>query len=102
VAKKKTSRRRRKDPTWDEIGEVIGRKMEKEFKGRRRKNLKCTVKDRVSSSGTGGWVYFLGFIAALIYYLSTAPTVWDGIVGFFKAIFWPAFLIHGAMVALAL
>ena len=25
-------KRRKKDPSWDEIGEAIGRKMEKEFK----------------------------------------------------------------------
>jgi len=60
------------------------------------------VKDSVSSSGTGGCFYFLGFIASLIYYITTAPTFWDGVVGFFKAIFWPAFLVYGAMVALAL
>ncbi len=78
--------------------------MEKEFKGskRRKKDFKCTVKDSVSSSGTGGCFYFLGFIAALIYYITTALTFWDGVVGFFKAIFWPAFLVYGAMVALAL
>ncbi len=78
--------------------------MEKEFKGskRRKKDFRCTVKEGVSSSGTGGWFYFLGFIAALIYYITTAPTFWDGVVGFFKAIFWPAFLVYGAMVALAL
>ncbi|NIM47038.1 MAG: hypothetical protein GTN40_02665 [Candidatus Aenigmarchaeota archaeon] len=94
----------KREPTWDEIGEVIGRKMEKEFRGskRRKKNFKCAVKDSVSSSGTGGWFYFLGFIAALIYYITTAPTFWDGVVGFFKAIFWPAFLVYGTMVTLGL
>ncbi|NIO44138.1 MAG: hypothetical protein GTN36_01090 [Candidatus Aenigmarchaeota archaeon] len=60
------------------------------------------MKDSVSSSGTGGWFYFLGFVAALIYYITTASSFWDGVVGFFKAIFWPAFLVYGAMVTLAL
>ena len=62
----------------------------------------CTMKDGVSSSGTGGCLYFLGFIGALIYYITTAPTFWDVVVGFLKAIVWPAFLVYGSMMALGL
>jgi predicted small integral membrane protein len=39
-------------------------------------------------------VYGLGFIGALVYYLSHATTFWIGVVGFFKAIFWPAMLVY--------
>ena len=65
-------------------------------------NIKCTVKEGMKCNGSGGWFYFLGFLGALVYYITTAPTFGDAVIGFFKAIFWPGFLIHGAMVALAL
>lgn len=65
-------------------------------------NIKCTVSDNVKCKGSGGAFYFLGFIAALVYYISTATTFWGAVVGFLKAIVWPAFLVYGAMIALAL
>ncbi|MBN2202699.1 MAG: hypothetical protein JW700_00735 [Candidatus Aenigmarchaeota archaeon] len=64
--------------------------------------MKCTVKDSVSNNGNGGAFYFLGFVAALIYYVTTAPTFWDAVIGFLKAIVWPAFLVFGAFQFLAL
>lgn len=39
-------------------------------------------------------IYGLGFIGALIYYISHATTLWLGILGVFKAIFWPAMLVY--------
>jgi hypothetical protein len=39
-------------------------------------------------------VYGLGLIGALIYYLSHAATFWLGVLGFFKAIVWPAMLVY--------
>jgi hypothetical protein len=39
-------------------------------------------------------VYGLGFIGASIYYISTATTFWIGVVGFLKAMVWPAFLVY--------
>jgi len=39
-------------------------------------------------------VYGLGFIGAAIYYISTATTFWIGVVGFLKAMVWPAFLVY--------
>jgi hypothetical protein len=47
--------------------------------------------------GCGGAIYGLGFIAALVYYLSTATSFWDGVAGFFEAVFWPAFLVYGVL-----
>ena len=47
-------------------------------------------------SGCGG-IYGLGFIGALIYYLSTATGFWNGVLGILKAIVWPAFLIFEAL-----
>ncbi|MBN1450295.1 MAG: hypothetical protein JW963_04700 [Anaerolineales bacterium] len=39
-------------------------------------------------------VYGLGFIGALVYYLGYAATFWLGVLGFFKAIVWPAMLVY--------
>jgi len=39
-------------------------------------------------------VYGLGFIGAIIYYLSEATDFWSGLLGLIKAIVWPAFLIY--------
>jgi hypothetical protein len=41
----------------------------------------------------GGAVYGLGFIGAAIYFISTATTFWLGVLGFLKAIVWPAFMV---------
>ena len=42
-------------------------------------------------------IYGLGFIGALVYYLGHAATFWIGVLGFFKAIFWPAMLVYEAL-----
>ena len=42
-------------------------------------------------------VYFLGFVGAVIYYISTATTFWIGVLGVLKAIVWPAFLVFEAL-----
>lgn len=43
--------------------------------------------------GSGGTIYFLGLIGAAVYYIQTATSFWDGVLGILKAIVWPAFLI---------
>lgn len=59
------------------------------------------MSDRVIENGSGGAVYCLGFIGAAVYYISHAPTFWLGVLGFFKAIAWPAFLVYEALKFLA-
>ena len=44
-------------------------------------------------------IYGLGFIGAVIYYLTTATSFIGGVIGFIKAIFWPAFLVYEALQA---
>ncbi len=39
-------------------------------------------------------VYGLGFIGALVYYLQHATTFWIGVLGFLKAMVWPAMLVY--------
>lgn len=49
---------------------------------------------------SGGAVYGLGFIGAAVYFISAATSFWSGLIGFFKAIVWPAFLVFEAFKAL--
>ena len=49
------------------------------------------------SNHSGNAVYGLGFIGAVIYYISIATSFWTGFVGFLKAIVWPAFLVYEAL-----
>ncbi len=50
-----------------------------------------------NSGGGGGAVYGLGLIGALIYYIQTANSFGEGLLGILKAIVWPAFLIYSAL-----
>ena len=52
------------------------------------------VVNKYNGGGAGGAVYGLGFIGALIYYIQQSQTFTEGLIGFLKAIVWPAFLIH--------
>ena len=47
--------------------------------------------------GSGGCGYFLGFVGAAVYYIGSAPTVGAGILGFLKALVWPAFIVFELM-----
>jgi hypothetical protein len=51
---------------------------------------------------SGGAVYGLGFIGAAVYFISAASGFWAGVVGFLKAIVWPAFLVYEAFKVLAM
>jgi hypothetical protein len=57
-----------------------------------KKQKDCDV-GRGCNSGCGGAIYGLGFLGALIYYVSTATGFWMGFLGILKALVWPAFLI---------
>lgn len=50
-----------------------------------------------NSAASGGAVYALGFIGALIYFFQQANDFGDFVGGFFMAIFWPAFMVHRAL-----
>jgi hypothetical protein len=45
-------------------------------------------------SGGGGAVYGLGLIGALVYYLQSAATFSDGLIGVLKAIVWPGVVVY--------
>jgi hypothetical protein len=42
----------------------------------------------------GDAVYGLGIIGALVYYLSHATSFWNGVLGIFKALVWPALVVY--------
>ena len=45
-------------------------------------------------------VYGLGFIGAVIYYISQANSFWMGVLGILKGVVWPAFLVYEALKSL--
>lgn len=42
-------------------------------------------------------IYGMGFIGAAVFYISRAQTFWSGVIGFAKALFWPAFMVYKAL-----
>lgn len=42
----------------------------------------------------GSWVYFVGFIGAIIYFFGQANGFGEYVVGFLKALVWPAYLVY--------
>ena len=50
----------------------------------------------INGAAPSGAVYGLGFIGAAFYFISHATGFWMGVLGFLKAIVWPAFLVYGA------
>lgn len=46
------------------------------------------------NAACGGAVYGVGFIGAAVYFISTATSFWIGVIGFLKALVWPAFLVY--------
>ena len=80
-----------KKPSWGQIGKSIGTKIDKECCDE--KHFFCKIHD----NKCGGAIYGLGFIGAVVYYISTATGFWIGVLGFLKALVWPAFLVHAMM-----
>jgi len=48
-------------------------------------------------SGMAGAAYFLAFIGAAVYYIQQATSFGIGVLGFLKALVWPAFLIYNLL-----
>jgi hypothetical protein len=57
---------------------------------RRTSSSECGCKN-----GCSGAIYGLGFLGALVYYVSSAATFGGVVLGILKAIVWPAFLANG-------
>ena len=56
---------------------------------------KCCKKGMSSAAPCGA--YGLGFIGAAVYFIQHATSFGMGVVGFLKALVWPAFLVYKAM-----
>ena len=56
----------------------------------------------INKSAPAGAVYGLGFIGAAVFFISHATSFWIGVLGFLKAIVWPAFLVYEAFKKLAM
>ena len=54
-----------------------------------------------NTEGGGSVVYFLGLVGAAVYFIGTAATIGAGVIGFLKALVWPAILVYEAFVLLA-
>ena len=63
------------------------------------KNVTASMSKNVTAS-TGGF-YFLAFLGAAVYFISQATDFWDGVLGFLKALVWPAFLVYEIFVTLS-
>lgn len=60
------------------------------------------TKSQMHETAPSGAIYGLGFIRAAIYFISHATGFWMGVLGFFKALVWPAFLVYEAMKSLGM
>ncbi|MBC7334234.1 MAG: hypothetical protein H5T85_07260 [Actinobacteria bacterium] len=49
---------------------------------------------KYGGSGIVSGAYFMAFVGAAVYFIKDAPSFWIGVLGFLKAIVWPAFLIY--------
>lgn len=52
------------------------------------------MKKEFQANPASGAVYGIGFIGAVIYFVSQATSFWIGALGIVKAIFWPAFFVY--------
>ncbi len=46
-----------------------------------------------NNAGSGA-IYGLGVLGALVYFIQHAASLQDGIIGVFKAIFWPGVILY--------
>jgi hypothetical protein len=60
------------------------------------------MKQEINKSAPAGAIYGMGLIGAAVYFISTATSFWIGVLGFLKAIVWPAFLVYEAFKHLAM
>ena len=54
------------------------------------------MKQEMQRSAPAGAVYGFGFIGAAVYFISHAASFWMGVLGFLKALVWPAFIVFDA------
>lgn len=50
-----------------------------------------------NTTGSAGAIYGFGFLGALVYFIQDASNFTEGLLGFLKALAWPALLIYKAL-----
>lgn len=60
------------------------------------KSAKVNIIDNNHYTRGGDAVYGFGFIGAVIFFVGQATTFGAGVIGFLKAIVWPAFFVYEA------
>lgn len=76
--------------------------MKKETKEKMKKNLFKHNKENECNNNckdncNPGFVYVLGFIGALIYFISTSTSFWNGVLGVLKAMIWPVYIVFNLL-----
>lgn len=84
---------------WVSWGIRYAQKYGKDGKGEKKRlgNKKSACMEGMKCHGTAGCIYGLGFLGALVYYVSTAPDFGAAVLGIIKALLWPAFLVYGLL-----
>ena len=52
------------------------------------------INQTIYKNSSSSAVYGLGFIGAVVYYIGAATSFGMGLLGFLKALVWPAFLVY--------
>lgn len=55
---------------------------------------------KASAAAPLGYLSFMGWIGALVYFMSLADGFWEGIIAVLQSIVWPAYVIYYVMVSL--
>lgn len=58
------------------------------------------MKDTMRHNSVSGAVYGLGLVGAAVYYIGHASSFGMGVLGFLKALVWPAMVVYHALVVL--
>lgn len=53
-----------------------------------------TTKNITQTNHATNAVYGLGVVGAAVYYIQMATSFWAGVIGFIKALLWPAFIVY--------
>ena len=55
---------------------------------------KDSKKQKDSSGGSGGALYFVGFVGSLIYWFQAAVGFWAFVTAVLKSMVWPAYVVY--------
>ncbi len=60
------------------------------------------MKKEIQGNASSGAIYGLGLIGAAVFFISQATGFWMGVLGFLKALVWPAFFVYEAFKTMAM